>query len=133
VYRLLISAGGDVFALDDDTNTPVQLAFERHADDQQVMQLMKQQAAQVPRLRAELASIRSNLQTLIVGAAAEMRRLDCARAEQQQRELEWAKKEEALAQRAAECEKRERKLSLWRRLASQRCVCVCVCLVPLKQ
>jgi len=53
---------------------------------------------------------------LFVEAAAEMRRLDRARAEQQERELGWARRGEALAQRAAECEKRERELSQRRRL-----------------
>jgi len=117
VYQLLINAGGDVFALNNNNVTPPQMAFERHADDEEVMPLMTEQVAQVPKLRAELASISTNLQTLIVGAAAEIRRVDHARAGQQQRELEWARKEEALAQRVAECERRERKLSLHRRLA----------------
>jgi len=45
-----------------------------------------------------------------------MRRMERARAEQEQREhqreLEWARKEEALAQRVAECEQRERELNV---------------------
>jgi len=77
---------------------------------------MKEHVAQVPQLRADLASISGNMQTLIMGAAAEMGRLNRACAEQQQRGLEWARKAEALAQRVAECERQERKLSLRRRL-----------------
>jgi len=101
-YQLLISAGGDVFALDKYNVTPLQFAFEWHGRNAAVMQLMNEQAAQVPKLKADLASISINLQTLIVGAAAELRRLDRARAELQQRELE--------------CEQRERELSLHQRL-----------------
>jgi len=81
------------------------------------MQLMKEQVAQVPKLRAELASISSNLQTLVVGAAAEVRRLDCVRAEQQHgaaAELELQRQQ--LQQRELECEKRERALNLRQRL-----------------
>jgi len=84
IYKLLVGTGSDLFALDNDNQTPLQLALEQHAENPGVVQFMKEQVAQVPKLRADLASISSNLQTIIVGAAAEMRRLDRARAEQQQ-------------------------------------------------
>jgi len=100
-----------VFALDNHSKTPLQLALERHADNLRIMQLMAEQAAQVPKLRAELASSSSNLQTLIVGAAAEMRRLDRARAEQQQweqvKQQQW---EQARQRQAAELELQRQQL-----------------------
>jgi len=90
VFKLLVDAGGDAYALDNDRQTPLDYAMEWCESD-----VLKQAAAQAPKLRAELASISSNLQELIVGAAAEMRRLDRARAEQVQRELdERARREE---------------------------------------
>jgi len=107
VYQLLISAGGDVFALDNNNNNALQVAFEEHEGNAAVVQLMKQQVALMRRLRAELASISSNLQTLVVGAAAELRRLDRARAELQQCELE--------------CE-RERELNGWADVFASSCV-----------
>jgi len=115
VYQLLISAGGDVFAVDNN-NTPLKVAFARHARNSAVVQLMDEQVAQVPQLRGELASISGNLQTLITGAAAEMRRLDRARTELQHQAQELEQQRQQLHQREVECEQRERELNLCRRL-----------------
>jgi len=119
---MLVNAGGDAFALDDDNLPPLQLALEEHEGHVSITVLKEAGAlianlkAEVKELQAELEPVR-NLQALIVDAAAEMRRLERARAEQQRRELEWARREEALAQRVAECEQRERELSKRQRLA----------------
>jgi len=114
MYQLLISAGGDVFALDNNHQTPLQLAF-RVNNDSGFVRWIHEQVAQAPKFRAELASISSNLQTLITGAAAEMRRLDRARTEQQQAAAELEQQREQLQQGEVECGKRERELRLRQR------------------
>jgi len=48
IYTLLMHAGGDLFALDNDSETPLQLAFQRQRCNKGVVQLMNEQAAQVP-------------------------------------------------------------------------------------
>jgi len=104
MYSVLVDAGGDATALDSNYQTPLDLAMQRCGSA-----FLRQAAAQVPKLRAELASISRNLQTLIVGAAAEMRRLDRARAEQQQQleQQQWA---QVRQQQAAELELQRQQL-----------------------
>jgi len=111
VFNLLVEAGGDAYAPNDNNATPLALAVAWYNSGIRV------NSKAAPRVPQDKAALRA----LIVGAAAEMRRLERARAEQQQRErqreLEWARREAALAQRVAEFEQRDRELSKRQRLA----------------
>jgi len=111
VFNLLVKAGGDAHAPDDYNYTPLELAVDWYTTG---IRVNNSTASCVAKGKAALRA-------LIVGAAAEMRRLERARAEQEQREhqreLKWARREAALAQRVAECEQRERELSKRQRLA----------------
>jgi len=88
VYKLLVDAGGDV---------------------------IPQLKAEVDELKAEVVPAR-HLQALIVGAAAESRRLDLARAEQQKQAAELGQQREQLRLRERACAEIERELSLGQRL-----------------
>jgi len=71
--------------------------------------------AEVEELKAEVVPVR-HLQALIVGAAAESRRLDLARAEQQKQAAELEQQREQLRLREQACAEMERELSKRQRL-----------------
>jgi len=106
-FTLLVEAGGSVYALDNDDKSPLDMALEWYDCN---LDVIKEAIEEVPQLRAELASVSANLQALIVGAAAEMRRLGRARKEQKERARELRRRAREVRQREEACEERERQL-----------------------